>query len=353
MAEHVVALSAWLDPHLLYRLLRSLPSSPDLVQAQAKVLAATRLVSELEAVQKPAEGQIAWYDSRTQTEDRIRTLQADRSAGNIDKAALRLLAKLLYETGDYAQSLTVLRELSKQGETDLWGLLHAAIASGKLEDAIKYAQELNTSTLTSEQRIWLVHLTLFLAYPEKPSLLLDMSGAETAGLAIACPHLVKYLLAAYLLALDHKGLAGFLAATQSHPQTEPLAAIVNLTIQVFDFKGAMQLVPSAMETIRSDFFLGAAAEQLGTNIQRFIIETYLRIHSRLSMQELSSYLGFSVEQTEQWAANLIRNARMEAAIEDGNIKIQRGTQSLYAGIIEKTKEAYFRSKVLLSNIKAA
>ena len=352
MAEHVVALSAWLDPHLLYRLLRSLPASEDLVQAQAKVLAATRLASELEAVQKPAEGQVLWYDSRTQTDDQIRSLQAERSSGSIDKKALSLLAKLLYETGDYTQSLTVLKELSKQGETDLWGLVHAAVAS-RSEEAGKYVQELSVSTLNSEQRIWLVHLTLFLSFPEKPSLLLDISGSEAAGLATACPHLVKYLLAAYFLALDHKGLSNFLVATQSQPQVEALAAVANRTIQSFDFRSAMELFPSAMETIRSDFFLAPAADQLGTNIQRFIIETYLRVHSRLSMQELASYLALSVEATELWAANLIRNARMEATIEGGSIRILRGTQSLYAGIIEKTKEAYFRSKVMLSNVKAA
>lgn len=353
MAEHVVALSAWLDPHLLYRLLRSLPASQDLVQAQAKVLAATRLASELETVQKPAEGQVLWYDSRAQTDDQIRTLQAERSSGSIDKKALSLLAKLLYETGDYSQSLTVLKELSKLGETDLWGLAHAAVASNRPEDAIKYVQELNASTLTSEQRIWLVHLTLFLSFPEKPSLLLDICGAEAAGLVAACPHLVNYLLAAYFLALDHKGLCGFLIATQAQPQTAALAEVANRTIRVFDFRGAMELFPSAMETIRGDYFLGPSQDQLGTNIQRFIIETYLRVHSRLSIQELSSYLSLPVEQTELWAANLIRNARMEATIEAGSIRILRGTQSLYAGIIEKTKEAYFRSKVLLSNVKAA
>ena len=351
MAEQVVALSAWLDPHLLYRLLRTLPASEEVTQALVKVLAATLLARELDQLPKALLDSIPWRDSIDQTNSQISAFQTDRSSAALDKPSHRLLAKLLYETGDYSQSFTVLNELSKLGETDLWGLVHSAVAANRLDEGMKLISELSNSQLTLEQRIWLVHISLFVAFPEKPGFVVEIAGIEIGAVAAVCPHLIRYLVAAYVLTRDHKGLITFLAAIKGQPHSDPLLTLTLQTIESFEFHLAMSELPAALALIRSDFFLSAVEEPLSTNIQRFIIETYLRIHASLSMEELSSYLHLPVDQTELWAANLIRNAHMDAIIDSNRIKIQRTSQSLYTGVIEKTKEACFRSKVLLSSVK--
>jgi translation initiation factor 3 subunit E len=71
----------------------------------------------------------------------------------------------------------------------------------------------------------------------------------------------------------------------------------------------------------------------------FIFQEFCRIHQTIDLKMLSEKLGMDLQAAELWIANLIRNARLNAKIDNqaGTVVMKQSYSSPYDQVVEKMK----------------
>lgn len=103
--------------------------------------------------------------------------------------------------------------------------------------------------------------------------------------------------------------------------------------------------------LANDFFLVSMANEFMDAARLAVFETYCKVHATIDIPTLSAKLNMSVEDGERWIVKIGSDAKIDS--EAGTVIMQANTQSVFDGIIERTKGLTFRSHVLVNAIERA
>jgi translation initiation factor 3 subunit E len=289
-------------------------------------------------------------------------------------------AKFTYECGNYASAISQLQQFRmfntnpSKNLSALWGILASEILMSRWTEAeadIALIRDLiedkftNDPTKQLQNRLWLMHWSLFVYFhlPTGPASLLDfVLGNEKYLRAIEfkAPHILRYLIVAAVLS-KHKlsDLVKFIKQ-DSINYSDPVTDFIRLLCIKYDFDGAEGALKNCQEVLENDFFIQQSGDETRdltkdflTNARYAICEAFCKIHSTIDIAMMAKKLGLSMEESEWWIVNLIRNSKLDAKIDSANNRVIVSSQvpSVYHQLLEKTKTLSLRSSLLASNIE--
>mmetsp|Transcript_16769 Transcript_16769/g.24292 ORF Transcript_16769/g.24292 Transcript_16769/m.24292 type:complete len:502 (+) Transcript_16769:72-1577(+) len=220
-----------------------------------------------------------------------------------------------------------------------------------------------------QQRTWLLHWSLF-AYWNAGGLehMVDLFHSERYKQAITtnAPHLLRYLTAAVLLCkrrVTKKAAAGsnaearrlmknLINVMQDSEYSDPIVEFVNCLCVKFDFDSAQTKLAECEAVLKADFFLCKQTALFMEEARVFVFENYCRIHNKIDLKALGEKLAMDQDQAERWIVDLIRNADLDAKIdsEEGCVVMGANSQSIYAQVMERTRDLNVRSATLSQNL---
>jgi PCI domain len=302
----------------------------------------------------------------------------------------------------------------------LWGRLaceilvedwvNATVAVEAVKTALEILAQNGTITPLEglQQRTWLLHWSLFVYWNDRSAkggleTLVELFHSERYKQAIStnAPHLLRYLTAAVLLCkrrITKKAAAAAAAAAaasgaeagattvttvttvrdnaetrrlirnlvnviQDCEYTDPIVEFVKCLCIKFDFDSAQLILPDCEKVLMTDFFLCRQTALFMEEARVFVFENYCRIHHKIDLITLSEKLAMSVDDTERWIVDLIRNADLDAKIdyhastsEDGTspggcVIMGDNPQSIYEQVMDRTRDLNNRSATLSQNLK--
>jgi hypothetical protein len=306
----------------------------------------------------------------------------------------------------------------------LWGRLACDIlvedwsAASVAVEAVKTALEIlaHNGTLSAlealQQRTWLLHWSLFVYWNDSSAKggleqLVELFHSDRYKQAITTntPHLLRYLTAAVLLCkrrITKKAAAaaasgGSTEATsimtardneetrrlirnlvyviQDCDYTDPIVEFVKCLCIKFDFDSAQIKLQECEQVLATDFFLCHQTSLFMEEARVFVFENYCRIHHKIELSTLSEKLAMSVDDTERWIVDLIRNADLDAKIDyhttsssassssssssdqnkqnssGGCVVMGDNPQSIYEQVMDRTRDLNVRSSSLVHNLK--
>jgi len=310
-------------------------------------------------------------------------------------------AKLQYECGNYTLSCELLKHYRNMLDRELgftvnqpvtnqaaqplinsepmnskyfrvyWGSVASHLLTSQFEEAEKVIKDLdkflenNTRMSKREillQRTWLLHWTLFAIFiPDKDkheTTLLELFLKESSWsiISLACPHLFRYVGACFILQKRYKHVVKdsvWIFNHESSSYSDPITRFLYALYTDLDFDEAQRELQQCELVCKSDYFLAKHWTDFEENARLLIFETYCRIHQFINIKMIASKLNMEAEDAETWIVKLIRNARLDARIdsEKSRVVMSKAPPSVYQQVIEKTKNAPFRSTMLLSNLE--
>mmetsp|Transcript_80268 Transcript_80268/g.227301 ORF Transcript_80268/g.227301 Transcript_80268/m.227301 type:complete len:490 (+) Transcript_80268:71-1540(+) len=261
-----------------------------------------------------------------------------------------------------------------------WGLITSYLLTRQFKEAEEVIRELdkfldhNTKMSKREillQRAWLLHWTLFAIFtPDKDELenasdkdkvetsLLELFLKESSWsiISLACPHLFRYVGACFILQKRYKHAVKdsvWIFNHESSSYSDPITRFLSALYTDLDFDEAQRELQQCELVCKGDYFLAKHWTDFEENARLLIFETYCRIHQFINIKMIASKLNMEAEDAETWIVKLIRNARLDARIdsEKSRVVMSKAPPSVYQQVIEKTKNAPFRSTMLLSNLE--
>jgi len=258
-----------------------------------------------------------------------------------------------------ALSSEVLRKGEEEGEAVSSNALDALAA---LRDQIDLAaQSSQKSTVTIQQRIWLMHWALFACFTKGSDVDhitdLFLSDAYMQVIQTAAPHLLRYLSVA--IVINNKKKKYLLAELENVLKLEeayysdPVTSFIESVLVKFDFDKAQQQLEDCEKLLENDFFLRKYSEAFMENARLLVFKTYCSIHHTVEISQLAQRLRMDRDSAERWVGSLIRTAELDARIDSRNNSITMGpqSQSVYQTVIDKTKSLAYRTFVLSSQAR--
>lgn len=293
--------------------------------------------------------------------------------------ALVSLAKLRYETGDYAfcalllTKYRLMRIRSKEDETSrtvgtLWGSIASQLLNNDFESAADNIDiltgYLEQAKLTRKellvQKTWLLHWSCWAMFRPQtvPSKVLNIFVNEKSLsiISLSCPHLFRYVAASLVLQkrlkLAVKDTVAIIHA-ESHAYSDPITRFLVALYIDLDFDRAQQELRQCEDVCKIDFFLAHQWSEFEENARLMIFEIYCHIHQSIYIDMIATKLHMSPAEAELWIVKLIQSAKLDARIdsEKNRVVMSKTPPSVYQQVIEKTKNLSFRSTMLLSNLE--
>ncbi|KAK3904355.1 eIF3 subunit 6 N terminal domain-containing protein [Staphylotrichum tortipilum] len=291
--------------------------------------------------------------------------------------ALYDLGNLQYSCGNYADASEMLyrfRVLSTDNDKvafATWGRLACEILTMNWESAMEELQKVR-ETIDSklsqnplaqlQHRTALIHWVLFPLFnfekAREPILELFFNAGYINTIQANCAWILRYLAVAVITNRGRAKNPGIhqkqmkdvvrIVKQEAYEYQDPVTRFVHALYLDFDFEEAQRQLVLAEEVLRSDFFLLAHADDFVDSARHLIFESYCKIHSRISLKDLSARLGLNTDDAEKWIVNLIRDTRLDAKIDykEGTVVMNHPPSSVYQQVIEKTKGGFFRTQVL-------
>lgn len=287
--------------------------------------------------------------------------------------------QLKYSCGEYQTASNMLdqfRILSTDNKLILsatWGKFAIEIIGMQAESVMEELQKIrDTVDLRSfadpltqlHNRIWIIHWSLFLFISKdfnKESLVdLFFSSSYISTIQASCPWIIRYLGAA-VISLNAKGRNNTnfqrrlkdlvrVIGQELYEYQDPVTDFIRALYIDFDFVEAQNKLSEAEAILSNDFFLNGMTSDFLESARHLVSELYCRIHKRIDVAQLSARLNLTPEQGEKWIANLIKDTKMDAKIDESNgtVIMNHPVTSVYQQVIEKTKGLTFRSNQALS-----
>jgi len=291
--------------------------------------------------------------------------------------ALYDYGNLQYSCGSYGDaSVTLYRFRVLSTDNDkvswaTWGRLACEILTMSWETALEELQKVreiidsklaNNPLAQLQHRTSLIHWALFplFNYDKARESLLDLffNAGYINTIQASCPWILRYLTVAVItnrgraknVGVQQKQMKDIvrIVKQEAYEYQDPVTRFVHALCIDFDFEGAQQQLVLAEEVLRTDFFLVAHADDFVDSARHLIFESYCKIHSRISLNDLSARLGLNADDAEKWIVNLIRDTRLDAKIDykEGTVVMNHPPSSVYQQVIERTKGGFFRTQVL-------
>jgi translation initiation factor 3 subunit E len=286
-------------------------------------------------------------------------------------------ARFQFECGNYGGAATCLqhfRMLSTNAEASfnaLWGKLAAEIlvrnfeaASedlSRLREAIEGRASTTPPLMQLQQRSWLMHWSLYVFFYHENgrASLVDLffNDRYMNALVTNCPHLLRYLVAAFVLtakrrrALIHE-LTRVCVQEAAH-YSDPLTRFVKALNADCDFDAALAELEACDAVMEGDHFLSNYKQPFQQAAKGLLFESYCRIHRRIDIRAVATKLKMEVDDAERWVVNLVRDAHLAARIDstENHVVLSSAPTPVYQKVIEKTIGVQFRSTVLASTIE--
>jgi len=323
-------------------------------------------------------GQNAEEIEKLKAEKKFNTayLKKEHSIPESEVTALFQLAKAQFERGQYAesaQSLTSVLPLSVNAEGTknneyfkaMWGKLAANILTQSWEAASADIDELKEMIDTGkfgtpldqlQQRSWLAHWSLFVAFqlPSGAGKLVELCFHYTYlnALQNTSPHFLRYLAVAVIIYSGERrrfllqDLARVVKQEHNNFQ-DPITNFVHSLLVDFHFDDAVSKVEACREIISQDYFLHGQVDTFDQSARLFILETYCRIHENVALEDLAKRFGMAdANQVQVWVETLNKNARLDAKVEDGRVKMQSKKVPAHEQVMKRTKALYQKSNYL-------
>jgi translation initiation factor 3 subunit E len=315
--------------------------------------------------------------------------------------ALYEYARFQFDCGNYAESrelLRLYRALARNldWERDLafsWGALAVEILESRWDAALEELQKLREliSSLSGsstpalnplqqlQQRTWLLHWGLFIFFQSSAAqhTLIDMvfpsnsSSQGTGAINAVTPsvasaeryltvietnaaHLYRYVIAALVMSTRRqkrnllRELVRFIELDGYKIVDDPIVGFIQSLIGNLDFESAERKLCECEPALRDDLFLRGSVDVFLENARQLILETYCRIHDCVDLYECADRLHMDRACAERWIASFVRNAHLEAKIDDRQNQILMTYQplSVYEHIIDMTRSLTYRTTSL-------
>ncbi|KAK0712639.1 eukaryotic translation initiation factor 3 subunit 6 [Lasiosphaeria miniovina] len=291
--------------------------------------------------------------------------------------ALYDFGNLQYSCGNYADASEVLhrfRVLSTDNDKvayATWGRLACETLTMNWESAMEEVQKVresidsrlaNNPLAQLEHRTALIHWALFPLFnfekAREPILELFFNAGFINTIQANCPWILRYLAVAVITGRGRSKNQGIqqkqmkdivrIVKQESYEYQDPVTRFVHALCVDFDFEEAQHQLVLAEEVLRRDFFLLGTADDFVDAARHLIFESYCKIHSRITLKDLSARLGLNKDDAEKWIVNLIRDTRLDAKIDyqEGTVVMNHPPSSVYQQVIERTKGGFFRTQVL-------
>lgn len=287
--------------------------------------------------------------------------------------------QLKFSCGEYQTASDMLdqfRILSTDNQliqSATWGKFAIEIIGQQVESVMEELQKIRDTVdqrtfadpLTQlHNRTWIIHWSLFLFLSKdfnKESLIdLFFSPSYISTIQASCPWIIRYLAAA-VISLNTKGrnVSSFqrrlkdlvrVVGQELYEYQDPVTDFIRALYIDFDFAEAQNKLSEAEAILSNDFFLNGITSDFLESARHLVSELYCRIHQRIDVAQLSARLNLTPEQGEKWIANLIKDTKMDAKIDESNgtVIMNHPVTSVYQQVIEKTKGLTFRSNQALS-----
>ncbi len=284
---------------------------------------------------------------------------------------LYYLGQLKFSTGEYrsaSEMLDQFRIISTDNQliqSATWGKFAIEIIGMNVDAVTEEMQKLrdiiDQRTFSDplnqlHNRTWIIHWSLFLFISKdfnKESLIdLFFSPSYIATIQASCPWIIRYLAAA-VISLNNKGrnVVSFqrrlkdlvrVVGQELYEYQDPVTDFIRALYIDFDFSEAQNKLSEAEAVLSNDFFLNGITSDFLESARHLVSELYCRIHQRIDVTQLSTRLNLNTEQGEKWIANLIKDTKMDAKIDESN-----GTVIMNHPITAFTRRLLIRPRVLL------
>jgi hypothetical protein len=359
--EQVARLSPFLEKHLVLRLLESLPEKH--LQDKLALLAATYRVEDLKSTykelhnQEVPQGVYTNLDKFDQVLEETQKLEGDlapyvskeRQLNQAASETIKRFAKLKYECGHYSTAAEYLKLSRDAGFPDLWGELTASVLAGTADLALlKLVEETVTEV---RDKVWLIHLALFVALPKNPQVFLDFALSEKFRNVVqyVVPEMIKYIISAVILLSKTQHLNHL--ATLLPSLGDSTFAFVSTLANEFNYTKALHEIQN-LENLKNDVFLHSLIPELIENSKKLVFLVHLKIHRKVPLSFIASSLSKSLADAEAWTVALIRDNEVANKIDDGFVVMISSKESLFSQIQDKVKNAALRCEVMRNNLNA-
>lgn len=287
-----------------------------------------------------------------------------------------------YNRGDYVVASDLLsnfRALSTNNELILnatWGKLASDIIRLEWDSALKELSKLREVVdsrsfadplVQLHHRTWIIHWSLFPFFNSENGLeqLLDLffSSSYLSTIQAASPWIVRYLVAAVVSSESNskntlsnptfqKRLKDLIriVGQEQYEYNDPLTDFIKSLYIDFDFEEAQAKLNEASIIFKTDFFLTQLSDTFVENARYLISEVYCRVHQKINLNDISKSLNLSRDEGEKWIANLIKETKMDAKIDEseGTVILNHPSSKVYQQVIEKTKGLSFKANQILA-----
>lgn len=290
-------------------------------------------------------------------------------------------AKFLMNCGLYQDALTMITlymyHLPRSTCTDLyqdrlmncyWGRLTCEIlidestkAQGDIKQMEQYLNQVESSVPAGQilqSRCWLLHYSLYLfsRHPEDLELFsrIFLRREYLAAMEINCPWLLRY--AAVVAVIQNRQnlarVADILDRMQDVLEDPILLFLHNLLIRM-DFEAASKELGRCADVFESDFFLSAYGEEwvmsFMENAQLLVLELLFHVQRSITMENLAQTVSMSVAECEKWVKELMERDVVKIKIDKEYVMISKETPSVYAQVMEKSKELEQKIEAMQKN----
>lgn len=309
--------------------------------------------------------------------DDVDDVEDDRhTSGKSDQSQKTGNPKVYYLTSINPDLLQVLwGKLSCEILVQDWEEASIALTAVKLSiEQLVYNNKM-TSLEALKQRTWLLHWSLFVFWNNSTKGLeamveLFFSEKYLQAITTNAPHLLRYLTAAVLLckrrvakttskdgrssgAEARKLMKDLVRLMHNCEYSDPIVEFVDCLCVKFDFEGAQTKLAECENVLKTDFFLCKRTALFMEEARVFVFENYCRIHDKVDLSVLATKLAMDQEAAEHWIVDLIRNALLDAKIdsEQGCVVMGTESRSVYAQVLDRTRDLNLRSAALAQNLK--
>lgn len=314
-------------------------------------------------------------------QDKVQNLRLLEQHGvTVDKInSIYHLSQLKFSQGQYEPAAGMLNQfllLSTNNSLNLsalWGKFACDLLTLDATAAVEDQQALReivdqrgfSDPLTQlHNRAWIIHWSLFLLrnsnFNKEGLIDLFFSPSYISTIQASCPWIIRYISASVVSVYiknrnstsNERRLNDLVRVIgqEVYEYQDPITEFIRALYIDCDFAAAQSKLLEAETIMTFDFFLSDMKESFLKSARQLVSERYCRIHQRIDIKQLSAQLNLSLELGEKWIANLIKDTKMDAKINETENTIIMNYQpsSVYQQVIDNTKGLSFRSNQILT-----
>lgn len=302
MVDHLSKLQEFTETHLFLRLL----NKPSYTSTKLNLLSTTRLYEQLiETFQSvhhkpPTPTDLPSLTNKDSIDSKIEELRKKVNNSiklkedllDAELANLKLLARLEFERGNYEQSRQILQEFRRDDRKEAWGELITSVLLGRHDEAKSMVEDLVSEVSDLKSKAWLLHIALFISFPQNPALFLELLSVPRFGntVEIACPHLARYLVASTLLKKPWKTLE----ILQTYHKILSLDPGLSAFVEYFEDHNeekAILALDKFSNIVKEDFFLADLEKELLKEAKKFFVFCKLQLNKSVESQWIEQVVG--------------------------------------------------------------